>query len=242
MTSGPAAREIMNGPVAPSLCRMGAAVSFALLAYCVAAMFQVMILGAKPLTAAEAFTLLETNRLAGLLRLDVLTVFALPLYYPFFLALAAVLWQVDGGKAALSALLVFAGVTLVLATPTGLSMVPLSTKYAAAHDDTVRSQLLAAGEAILASDMWHGAGALMGGVLTQTGAVLISIVMSRGGAFSKSTGWLGVIAHGLDLAHALLSLFFLPMGGLLLVIAGPLYPIWFFLVGRRLLRMARTNG
>jgi hypothetical protein len=40
-----------------------------------------------------------------------------------------------------------------------------------------KNLLLAAGEAILASDLWHGSGALMGGLLMQTGTLLVSIIM-----------------------------------------------------------------
>jgi hypothetical protein len=39
-------------------------------------------------------------------------------------------------------------------------MIPLSQKYSAATTEVTRSQLLAAGEAILAADIWHGTGAI----------------------------------------------------------------------------------
>ncbi len=100
------------------------------------------------------------------------------------------------------------------------------------------TQLLAAGEAIMAADIWHATGAILGGVLVQCGAVLISVVMLRGGVFSKTTAWLGIVMHGLDLAHIVGGQFLPGAGVVLMAIAGPLYPVWFFLVGRRLLRLA----
>ena len=223
------------------LCRVGGTVAFVLIVYCLATMAQLMILGGQPSSAAAAFDLLQRNRIVGLLRLDLPTVLALPLYYPLFLALSIAMWRVDGVKAILSALLVFAGVTLALATPTGLSMVPLSEKYASATTDAARSQFLAAGEAILASDIWHGAGALVGGMLTQLGAALICIPMLKSAAFSRLSGWLGLVMHGLDLAHIVFALIVPAVGTALIAVAGPMYPVWFFLVGRSLWRIAR-NG
>ena len=98
----------------------------------------------------------------------------MPLYYFLFLGLFAALRRTDRANAILSTALAFVGVTLLLATPTALSMFSLSQKYAAATTDAMRTQFLAAGEAILATDIWHGTGAVVGGVLVQSGAVLIS--------------------------------------------------------------------
>ena len=43
----------------------------------------------------------------------------------------------------------------------------------------VKAGLLAAGEALLAADMWHATGALVGGILIECGGGLISLVMLR---------------------------------------------------------------
>jgi hypothetical protein len=219
------------------LCRTGGIAAWMLAAYCIATMVQLLVLGGPPATAAEAFRLLQNGKIVGLLRLDVLTVLALPLYYLLFLGLFAALRRADFTNALVSTLLAFAGVTLALATPTAISMMLLSERHAAATPEAGRAQLQAAGEAILASDIWHGTGAIMGGILVQSGAVLICIVMLRSGAFGKATAYLGIVMHGLDLAHIVLGLFLPAAGIVLMAIAGPLYPIWFLLVGRGLLRM-----
>ena len=130
----------------------------------------------------------------------------------------------------------------MLATPTGLSMLALSEKHAHATTDSARLQIEAAGEALLASDIWHGTGAIMGGILTQIGAVLISIVMLRTSIFSKAIAWIGILMHGVDLAHILVGPFSPKLGGILMMIAGPFYPVWLFLVGRRLLQLASVSS
>src|SRR5208337_4242588 len=215
------------------LCRYGGIAAMLLIAYSLATMVQMVALGGQPTSAAQAFDLLQHHRVVGLLRLDLPTIAVMPLYYLLFLGLFAALRRSDHANALLSTALAFAGVTLVLATPTALSMIPLSDKFAGASSDAVRNQLLAAGEAIMAADIWHSTGAILGGVLLQCGAVLISVVMLRGSVFSKATAWLGIVMHSLDLAHIVGGQFLPASGVVLMAIAGPLYPVWFFMVGRR---------
>jgi hypothetical protein len=224
------------------LCRIGGIAALLLLIYSLATMVQMIVLGGQPPSAAQAFDLLQHHRLVGLLRLDLPTVAAMPLYYLLFLGLFAALRTSDFAKTLLSTSLAFIGVTLVLATPTALSMLPLSDKFAAATSDAARNQLLAAGEAIMAADIWHSTGAILGGVLLQCGAVLISVVMLRGGVFSRTIAWLGIVMHGVDLAHIVGGLVMPVSGVILMAIAGPLYPIWFLLVGLRLLKLASSQG
>lgn len=220
------------------LCQLGGIAALLLIVYSLATMLQMVVLGGQPTSAAQAFDLLQHHRVVGLLRLDLPTIAVMPLYYLLFLGLFAALKSTNRAYALLSTALAFTGVTLLLATPTALSMVALSDKYAAATSDAVRMQFLVAGEALMAADIWHGTGAILGGVLVQCGAVLISFVMLRGGVFSKATAWLGIVMHGLDLAHIVCGLFLPISGVVLLAIAGPFYPIWFFMVGRRLLQLA----
>lgn len=224
------------------LCWTGGIAALILIVYSLATMVQLIALGGQPATAAEAFSLLQNHRIVGLLRLDLPTVVVMPLYYFLFLGLFAALRQTDRANVILSTVLALLGITLLLATPTALSMISLSQKYAAATTEAARSQLLAAGEALLASDIWHGTGAIMGGVLVQCGAVLISVVMLRSSVFSRTTAYLGIVMHGLDLAHIVFGLFLPRSAVVLMAMAGPLYPVWFFLVGRRLLQLADAGS
>ncbi len=225
-----------------NLCRAAAIAAFLLLAYSLTTMVQLLVLGGPPATAAEAFHLLQSNRLVGLLRLDLPTVLAVPLYYVLFAGLLAALWQAGRALAAFSTVLAFAGVTLVISAPTALSMAALSDKHATASSDAARAQFLAAGEALLAADIWHGTGPILGGILVQAAAVLISAVMLRSSVFGKFTAWLGILMHGADLAHILFGLIFPAAGFVLMALAGPFYPVWFFLVGRALVRAGHEKN
>ncbi len=182
--------------------------------------------------------MLHEHRIEGLLRLDLATILAVPLYYLVFLGLFAALRGIDLSNAILSTSLAFGGTTLVLATPTALPLLRLSDEFFRATTGAQKAQYLAAGQAVLATDIWHHTGAAVGAVLLQAGAVLICVVMLRGGEFSRLTAWLGIVMHGLDLAHVI-SGWFVPIAGIVLMaVAGILYPFWFFLIGRRLLHLA----
>jgi hypothetical protein len=195
------------------------------------------LIGGPPETIEQAFELLSNNKLTALLRLDILTVFVMPLYYFLFYSLFVSLKDSDHALSTISMIMAFAGLTLFLATPSVFSYLYLSDKYEAAASDFQRNQLLAAGEAVIASDMWHGTGPRIGGLLLQTGALLFSIIMLRTNVFSRSTAITGIATHGLDLAHIIFGFFSPTLGNIMMFIAGPLYLLWFPMVGLRLYRL-----
>jgi hypothetical protein len=220
------------------LCLAGGIAALILLVYSLATLVQLALLGGEPATANEAFTLLHNNRILGLVRLDLPTALALPFYYILLLGLFGALKRTGAVFSMVSTALSFVGVTLIIAAPGALSMLALSDKYSAATTDLARSQLQAAGEAILAADMWHGTAAFVGGLLLQCGTLLVSVVMLRSNVFSKTTAIVGIVAHGLDLVHILLP----GVGVALMAVAGPLYLIWFPMVGLRLLQLGRSGA
>jgi hypothetical protein len=222
------------------ICRAAGVAAFVFLIYCLATMVQIAILGGPPDSVTEAFRALQQNKLLGLLRLDLATVLVLPLYYLLFFGFFAALKDTDRTHAAIGTVLVFLGVTLVLAMPTALPLMTLSDKYAMATNDAMKAHFLAAGEAVLATDIWHGTGAYIGGLFVQTGAVWISVVMLRG-VFSKLTAYVGIITHGLDLVHILFAPFLPKVAAIFMIIAGLGYPVWLFLVGRRLLQLGKPE-
>jgi len=219
--------------------RLGGLTSLALIIYSLVTVLIVAFIGGPPVTIEECYSMLGENKLYGLLRLDVLTVFFMPLYYILFYSIYKALRKENNWLLTISTILVFAGITLFLATPSVFSYLHLSNKFAVATTDFQRNQLLSAGEAILASDMWHGTGALIGGLLLQTGAFLISLIMLKDNTFSRLTAYIGIATHGLDLAHIVIGFVAPPVGVILMAIAGPLYLLWFPLVGARLFKLSK---
>jgi len=223
-----------------SLYKLGGWVALLFVLYSLITMASLIAIGGQPKSALEGFAILQENRLTGILRLDILTVFIMPFYYLLFLGLYIALTKSNPTTAIISLVFGFAGVTVFLATPSVFSWLALSDRYAASSGEAERTLLLAAGEAILASDMWHGTGALMGGILMQIATTLISITMLKSAAFAKSTAYVGIVTHGLDLLHILVGLL-IPAGGvILMMISGPLYLIWFPLLARDFFRLGKT--
>jgi hypothetical protein len=220
-----------------SLYKIGGVSALIFIVYSLVTMVSLLTIGGQPESAAQAFDLLQENKLIALLRLDVLTLVIVPLYYPLFLSIYVALRKSSLSYTTLATLLAFAGVTLFLATPSAFSWLSLSDKFAAATMDGQREQLLAAGEALLASDMWHGSGAMIGGILMLVSALILSIVMLGGENFGKWTAYVGTLTHGLDLAHALVGFFAPTAGVILMAIAGPLYLVWFPLLARDFFRL-----
>jgi hypothetical protein len=224
-----------------SLFKLCGAAALILLVYSLVTMVLLITIGGQPTTAQEGFTMLQNNRLVGLLRLDVLTLIFIPLYYPLFLGLYAALPKTHGATVTLASVFVFAGLTLFLSTPSVLSWLALSDRFAAATSEAQKDMLLGAGEAILAADMWHSSGAVLGGILMQMGALMVSAAMLGSKIFVKATASVGLLTHGLDLARILISFLF-PTGGILLMaVAGPLYLVWFPLLARDFFRLGRSG-
>lgn len=138
-------------------------------------------------------------------------------------------------------LVIFIGVTLFLATPSAYSLINLSNKYAMTDDIAVKNQLLAAGEALLASNMWNMTGAVVGGILIQIGALGISILMLKDVFWGKAIAIIGIITHSIDLLHFFVGFWNPLIGGIVLVVAGTLYLFWFPMIGFRLLKMYKIS-
>jgi len=221
---------------------LGGLTCIILIVYSLITMLIMVGIGTPPDTIEECFSMLNENKLNGLLRLDILTVFAMPLNYILFYSIYLALKDSNKELVSISAIFVFAGLTLFLATPSVFSYLHLSDKYAAATTETEKNQLIAAGQAILASDMWHGTGAKIGGILMQSGALMISLIMLKGKVFNKPTAYAGIFTYGLDLAHIIIGFFLPAVGVILLAIAGLLYLLWFPLIAICLFRLRKRNN
>ncbi len=223
------------------LYQLGGLTCMILIAYSLITILIMIGIGTPPESIEECFSMLNENRLHGLLRLDILTVFVMPLYYLLFYSIYLALKETEKELLSISTIFVFAGLTLFLATPSVFSYLHLSDEYAKATIESDKNQLIAAGEAILASDMWHGTGAKIGGILMQLGALIISMIMLKSNVFNKLTAYTGIVTHGLDLVHIIIGFFLPTVGIILMAIAGPLYLLWFPLIGIRLFKLKNKN-
>jgi hypothetical protein len=220
---------------------LGGFVCIVFIVYSVITLLLFVVLNPPPDTVEEYYNMLNANKFIGLLRLDILTVFIVPFYFVLIYSLFEALNKTNPELTLLSTILVFAGITAFLATPSAFSYLHLSEKFAAATSELERNQLITAGETLFASDMLHGkgTGVIIGGLLTETGILALSIIMLNSNVFNKVTAYTGIVTHGLDLIHILIGLFFPSIGVTIMAIAGTLYLLWFPLLGVRLFKLSK---
>jgi hypothetical protein len=205
---------------------------------CIVTMLTVFFtLGPEPTTAEEYFAVLNGDRLVGLLRLDFGSVINVSLLTVTSFAVYAAVKRDHDLNAALPTALVFVGVALALSTHSAFSMVHLSDRYAAATTDAQRALLLAAGEAVIASDWWNSLGGFMAGIFQQGGAALLMLVALRSRKLGTATCCAGVLCNGLDFLHVIAGLFAPGIAGALLSIGGLFYLAWYPLLCWDLFRL-----
>lgn len=217
-----------------SLYRVGAVASLIIVA-----LFPIQIIafamGPLPTTTIGWFTLLQNNKLLGLLDFDLLYLADQALLIPIFLALYVALRRANKTYMTLATTLALIGIAVYFATNPAFSMLYLSDQYAAATTAAQSSIFLAAGQAILAVS--QGTDWYMFNVLNSVAPLVISVVMLRSNIFSKATAYVGILANVLGLA------FFVPtIGVYLLLISAVVLQIWFILIARRLYQLWRFEG
>jgi hypothetical protein len=209
----------------------------------------ILVTGNAMLGSANSwFTLMQNDRVAGLLQLFFTDLVGVALMYPIFFALYAALKRSNEVYAAFATGLAGLGIAIVLATNINYSLLYFNDQYAVATA-VQRSQIATAGESFVA--LLNGTGPIMGGLFIEGAFVIISIIMLQSRVFSKKIAYLGIAAHGLDVAHSIVLLVLAPIfgmalastiGALLLTIGGTLQLIWYPLVGRRLIQLGRDTA
>lgn len=211
----------------------------AILAYTIV----MVMLGPKPASVEEYFLIQQGSKLAALLRGDFLWILMIGSYFGTFPALWWVLRRCGPLAATFATLFTFVAVTVCFASESTFALLHLGDQYAAATSEAVRSQILAAGRAVIASDMWHSSGAYVSGILMQGGGVIISLVMLRSKDFSKVTAIAGLMGNALDLTQHVLTPFVPSFASVVQMLMGPFYLVWFPMLARDffLLSKAKNN-
>ena len=200
------------------------------------------VLGAKPTNAEGFFIVYERSPLEMVLRGDFLLLVLIGLYLGTFPALFAALRRINPVYTALATLFTIMVVTSTFATEATFSLMHLAEQYVLTSSEAVRAQLVAAGEAVIASDMWNSSGAYMGGILLQGAGVMISIIMLRSKDFHILTAWTGILANGFDLFQHIVHPFAPEIAGAIQMFMGLFYFVWFPMLGWDLLRMGQSKS
>lgn len=187
-----------------------------------------------PETVTGWFQLLQDNRLAGLVDLDLLLVVDNVLLVVIALALYVALRPVSPSVTTMAMGLWLLAIAMFIASNPALELLALSDRYAAATSEAQRSTAVAAGEALLAG--WDGTAFQVGYVLGQLAGIMIGLVMLRSRLFGRAVPYTliagNVVGFGL----------YLPTVGLAISAAsGLVLWTWYLLIAPRFFRLERRS-
>jgi len=187
------------------------------------------------------FMLFQTNRLAALGNLGLFNILTLSFGIPLYLALFNIHRQTNPAFGRLALILFVMGTGIYISSNTVFSMLALSNQYAVATE-AQKPLLESAGRALLAQGADLTPGTFVGFFFTQSAAMLMSFVLLRGGIFSKTTGWLGLVGFGLMLIFFFITAFAPAQFTTALMISAPgglLLMAYQILISRRLFQLGR---
>jgi hypothetical protein len=195
----------------------------------------IFILYPQPTTVLGHFTQFQSNRLLGLLDLDLMLILGEAFSVLIVLALYVALKRASPSLMAIALTLGLGGIALFFAVNPTLSMLYLSDQYAAATTDAQRAAFLAAGEALWAN--YNGTAFGLFFVFSGVAYVIIAAVMLRSGVFNKTTASVGILMGVMMLVPPLP-----PVGTIGLVLSYIVIvpsAIWNILIARRLFQLGQ---
>lgn len=197
-------------------------------------------LSALPQTAVGRYTEFQNSKFLGLYHLDLLNIIVQILLIPTFFALFAAHRSANKAYGLLALIILLFGSAIMLSNNTALAMLELSNKYNSATIESQKAYYAAAGEALLAQGAHGSPGIFLGFFIPNLANLIFSLVMLKGGIFSKTSSWIGIVGSILMLLYVTLvnfgsgiekmaTLFAMP-GGLLLI-------AWMVMFTRRLFKL-----
>jgi hypothetical protein len=196
---------------------------------------------AIPESAPGWYHLLQTNPFIGLSFLAVFDLVNYLLVGLFFLALSAALWQKNKSIVTVALASGLVGIAVNLTSNISLTMFSLSQQYTAALSAAQKAGLLAAGQAVLATNdplaAYPSTGAYVSLLLIALAGLLFSFSLLPS---HRATAVVGLLASGCDLAYCLTFILapVLPVY-LFLAVAGLFWMTWHLLVARILFIRAK---
>ncbi len=198
----------------------------------------------QPSNVLGYFTLLQTNKIIGLIDFYLLEMVAYVLFIPLFLAIYVALRRFNETYTLIAISLTILGIAIFLSTNNSFSMLSLSNQYASATTEVQKSFLLAAGQALIVNTGQRAVGGFnMGFLMISIAGLLFSVVMIHSNQFSKSIAYVGILTFTISLAEYIRMILLPSSVTLLLLIAvtsGILLLIWLLMVGRRLLQLGNA--
>ncbi len=181
----------------------------------------------------DILIVLQTDRIGGLIALDVSMLIIGPIIILMFLAIFSAIRRVDEPIALLALILNMMAIALVIVCRPLVEFVMLSDQFAMATDAAEKSRILAAGE--LLRLQLDGTAWTMQTTFLMIAGLMNNTLMLRTASFKKRTAWTGIFISAIGLP------FFLPEIGLIFLFLNTLGSIpWCIFVASDLSKFSRV--
>jgi hypothetical protein len=181
----------------------------------------------------DILAVLQTDRIGGLIALDVSMLFIGPVTMLMFVALYIVLRRVNEPIALVALIINIMAITLVIVCRPLVELVMLSDQFAVATEAAEKTRILAAGEVLrtqLDGTAWTTQTALL-----MIAGLINNSLMLRSDYFKKRTAWTGIAISAIGLP------FFLPEIGLFFLFLNTIGSIpWCIFVASDLFKISRS--
>ena len=197
-----------------------------------------------PQTAVERFAQFQQNAWLGLYNLDLLNTVNQLISIPVYFTVYAALRRANKPYALLALIIFLLGTAIFVSNNTALPMLELSRKYALA-DESQKTLLAAAGEAMLVRGEHGSSGVFFSFLLPTLSALVFSLVMLQGNVFSKVNAYTGILGNALMLVYVVMVTFTPTVKGMAMAFAMPgglLLLAWMIMITIRLFRLGTYKG
>lgn len=195
----------------------------------------VFIANPPPSTITEWFALFHQNALIGLLDSDLMMLASFVLMGVIYLAFYGALRRTNEPFMLLALIAGVTSVVTYVAVNPAFSMLALSSRYAASSSAAERSQLVAAGQAVITN--WQGSAFDVSYLLAAIATLIVAVVMLRSTIFGRTTAIFGLLVGILGLVPAAAGTVGIIFSLLSLVPTA----IWLMLIARRFLQLGNAS-
>jgi hypothetical protein len=199
---------------------------------------------ATPSTPFEWFSLLQTNKIVGLLLLNAFDIVNYLLASLMYLGIYSLIRNHDKAYMRFAMYLTAIGIAVYLASNQATNILLLSNQYFASITDVQKQLILAAGQyALTVNDpVAFGTGVFWGYMFFYAAGFILSIGILRNGPIGKWIAVIGIIANAFGLGYFFTSLFGPSLSIIPALVTAPLNLVWYIAVGIQLLRHMKTEA
>ncbi len=199
------------------------------------------VLEEKPTKAAASFEIYTISPIQAFFRGDFLIMILMVLDLGTIPAFGAAVWKKSPVRIDFTSLFSLITVLGAIFTESNFSLLHLGSRYIEASSETARNGLIAAGEVVIAADLWNITTAYLDGIFLQGSGVVFFIIMLRSKNFHIITAISGLLGNAFHLVQHTLHPFASTVSTPIQMVMGIFNFIWYPILARDFLRLSRKE-